>query len=87
MLLLEHSVDNVDNVTGRISCDGKISIAGYSVIECLDYLFKMFWVFGLAYPAGVAMFFKFLQFKVYNISYGKERIPSTVNSVARLFQL
>lgn len=57
------------------------------MVESLDYLFKMFWVFNLEYPNGLGIFFKFLQFKIYNIKFGNERMASTVNSVARLFQL
>ena len=83
MLLIEFTEG--DNINGKIICDGKTSTAGCTVVECIDFLFKLYWVFALEYPVGLEMFFKFLQFKIYNIMYGKERIPATVGSVARLF--
>ncbi|XP_065654369.1 uncharacterized protein LOC136080914 [Hydra vulgaris] len=86
-LYIEQSADDNNQLNGSIVCDGKVCVAGFNMVECIDYLFKMFWVFSLEYPNGLEIFFKFLQYKIYLLSFGKEKTSSSVNSVDRLFQL
>ncbi|XP_047129258.1 uncharacterized protein LOC124809281 isoform X2 [Hydra vulgaris] len=51
-LYLEYSLNDEDKITGRIVCDGKVCLAGCSMVECLDYMFKLFWIFNLEYPSA-----------------------------------
>ena len=60
-MYIEQSADDNNQLNGSIVCDGKVCVAGFSMAECVDYLFKMFWVFSLEYPNGLEMFFKFLK--------------------------
>jgi hypothetical protein len=66
-----------------IICESVVCNAGSSLVESLDLLFKMLWVFKMQYPSGLKMFFTFIQ-QIFGIKYGSERIPSRVIEVARL---
>jgi hypothetical protein len=70
-----------------LACDGKVIPAGTSIIEALDFMYKFMWIFLLKYHPGLSGFYKFLQFSVYKLSYGKERPSSTVVEVTKLFNM
>jgi len=87
-LFIEHDPEDPEVMSGKVMCDGKIVSAGHSVIESLDFFFKLIWIFRLNYPKGASIFFKFLQFKLYKIRFGlNDRVPSSVNEVARIFSI
>jgi hypothetical protein len=73
--------------TFSVRCDGQTIKCGANMMESFDFLFKLFWVFGLQYPPSLMKFFQLLQFKVYKLVYGKEKIPAGINEVARLLGL
>jgi hypothetical protein len=73
-LLIEHSPDDHEVISGKVMCDGKVVSARHSIAECLDFLFKLIWIFRLNYPKGAGVFFKFLQFKVYQIGFGNDSV-------------
>lgn len=70
-----------------VCCDGLEISCGSSVIEAFDFLYKFFWVFNLQYPPALLKFFQVLQFKVYRMFYGSERVPPGVNEIARILNL
>jgi hypothetical protein len=60
-------------------------VAGTTLTESIDILFKWLWVFQIKYPAGLQVFYKFLQ-RIYGISEGKNcRVPSKVLEMAGIF--
>jgi hypothetical protein len=81
----EQQPQDPENMNGKVVCDGKVIAAGQSVAECRDFLLELIRVFHLQYPKGASLLFRFLQFEVYKIRYGSERIPSSVNMAARMF--
>ena len=76
-LIVQQAVDG-SAASCLLACDGKIVEAGGSIVEGIDFLFKFMWIFLLKYKPELTSFFQFLQFAVYKISYGKERVPCTV---------
>ena len=86
-LFIEYQPDEPEVISGKVVCDGKVVSAGHSITECLDFLFKLIWIFRLNYPKGASGFFKFLQFKIYQIRFGNDRVPSSVNEVARMLNI
>lgn len=73
-------------VSYNIVCENVVCAAGTSLAESMDYLFKMYWVFEMHYPAGLQIFFKFLQC-MYNISQPGERVPNRICELRQIMQL
>jgi hypothetical protein len=86
-LVLESAIDDPEVIVGKVLCDSKLCPAGCSITECLDFYFKFFWVFNLQYPAGLNIFFQFLESKVFKLPSGQKTIPSTITEVGNLFGL
>ena len=50
---------------------------GVSMLEAVDHLFKLFWIFGIHYTAGSENFYKFLENAVYGLREGSVPKPVT----------
>jgi hypothetical protein len=66
-----------------VFCDGHLIPCGSSVAEAFDFFFKFTWIFNLEYTCGLTNFFKFFEFKIYQLCL-KGKAPPTVNEAARL---
>ncbi len=86
-IIVQQPGDAVGTHSYRVVCDGQELLCGENVIEAFDFFFKFIWVFALKYPSCLKKFFQLLQFKVYKIYYGAEKIPAGVNEVARLLDI
>ena len=68
----------------KIAAEKKILDAGSSILEGLDRLFKIFWVFNFNYTPECMNFWKFMQTTVYKLQCGN--VPSTVEQLQALVQ-
>lgn len=44
-LFTEHHPDDPEVISDKVTCDGRVVSAGHSIAECLDFLFKVIWIF------------------------------------------
>jgi len=56
-----HGVFGGEIVTIKISTESVMLEGGSSILEALDRLFKLFWIFDIHYMAGCENMFKLLQ--------------------------
>jgi len=74
-LLLQ--TDNTgDIVSFKISAESHFLEAGTTIIEALDRVFKLFWLFGIEYTPGCENFYRLLQTGVYRLKYGS--VPKSI---------
>ena len=76
-------VRQLDVMSLKLVFDGQLCDCEENIIEAFDFLFKLYWVFNLQYPSPLLKFFQFIQFKIYHLFCGKEKLPPSVNEVAR----
>lgn len=74
--LLVHGSFGGDIVNFKISSESQTLEAGSTIIEGLDRLMKLFWIFGVEYTVGCENFFRFLHTAVYKLTYGN--VPKSV---------
>lgn len=77
--LLIHGTFGGDILNLKISSESQTLEAGSSILESLDRLFKLFWIFGIEYTVGCDNFFRLLHTAVYKLSYGK--VPKSVTEL------
>lgn len=65
-----------DIVTIKISSESGLFEGGSSILEALDRLFKLFWIFEIQYTASCENFFKLLQNAMYRLDDGP--VPKSV---------
>jgi len=70
--------------TFSLFCDGHLITIGISFAEAFDFFFKFIFVFDLQYPCGLVNFFKFFEFKIYNVNTAGKKSSPSVNEIARL---
>jgi hypothetical protein len=63
-----------------VMVDGHQLVTFSTLLENLDCLYKMFWVFDLQYTPGVHLFYKFLEHTVFEQHKG--RVPSSVQELS-----
>jgi len=62
-----------------IVVDFKLIVAHHDLIQALDKLFKLYYIFNIQYPHELHPFFTFLQMAIYNIDASK--MPSSVRGL------
>jgi hypothetical protein len=77
--LLVHGTFGGKILNLKISSESQTLEAGSSILEGLDRLFKLFWIFGIEYTVGCENFYRFLHTAVYKLSYGK--VPKFVTEL------
>jgi len=79
-LVVHGSVEDV--VSLKISAESHLLEAGSSIMEGLDRLWKLFWIFGIEYTPGCENFFRLLQKAVYKLEYGT--VPKSVTELVTI---
>ena len=59
--MVVHSVFGGEIVTIKISTESGMLEGGSSILDALDHLFKLFWIFDIQYTVGCENVFKLLQ--------------------------
>lgn len=81
-LLIQGDVAEV--VTMKISTELQMLEAGSSILEGLDRLFKLFWIFGIEYTPGCANFYRLLNGAAYKLECGS--VPKSVAELTAVLQ-
>ena len=66
-LIIHGGVEDVTSL--KISAESHMLEAQSSILEGLDHLWKLFWIFGIEYTPGCENFFHLLQKAVYKLDY------------------
>ena len=90
-------VDNLHPVIVTTQSDGGrrrycLSVSGHelrafpSLLENLDLLYKLYWVFRMKYTPAVSLVFQFLEYAVFKQRIAGRRVPSCVVELATVLQ-
>jgi hypothetical protein len=80
--MVVHGVFGGEIVTIKISTESVMLEGGSSILEALDRLFKLFWIFNIHYTAGCENVLKLLQTAIFNqLNDGDGPIPKSVTEL------
>lgn len=63
----------------KISTESQTLEAGSNILEGIDRLFKLFWIFGIEYTVGCENFYRLLHTAIYKLDYGN--VPKSVTEL------
>jgi hypothetical protein len=81
-LLIHGNVENIISI--KISAESQMLEAGFSLLEALDRLFKLFWIFGIEYTPGTESFYRILNSAIYKLEHGS--VPKSVTELIAVLQ-
>jgi hypothetical protein len=82
--MVVHDMFGGDIITIKISSESGMLVGGSSILEALDRLFKLFWIFVIHYTVACENSFKLLQTAMYKLSDGP--VPKSVTELLSIIE-